>query len=192
MSQHFDGPLAGFGPADVLMQPDGFADLLADGEHRIERRHRLLKDHRDPPAAHAAHFAFGQFREHLRRLAGRAVQRDPAAGEPAGSGDQPDDAHGGDAFARARFADQPQRLAAADRQRDVVDRLDHAFVGVEVGLQVFDRSSSGSVMARLGRSGMDGYIRSFGSMASRRPLPTRLNSVTVRKMPSEGTTISHQ
>jgi hypothetical protein len=30
-------------------------DLVADGEERIEARHRLLEDHRDVVAAHLAH-----------------------------------------------------------------------------------------------------------------------------------------
>ncbi len=34
-------------------------DLVADGAQRIERRHRLLKDHRDAGAAHLAHFGNG-------------------------------------------------------------------------------------------------------------------------------------
>ena len=36
------------------VRPDPFGDLVADGEHRIERRHRILEDHADAPAANAA------------------------------------------------------------------------------------------------------------------------------------------
>jgi hypothetical protein len=39
----------------ALVQPDRFGDLLADREHRIERCHRLLEDHRDLCAANGAH-----------------------------------------------------------------------------------------------------------------------------------------
>jgi len=35
------------------------------------------------------------------------------------------------------------------------------------------------------------YILSFGSIASRSPLPTRLSSVTARKIPTDGTMINH-
>ena len=61
-------PLLGFGNADfaqqlrspasrasalvdLLMQHDRLHDLRADREHRVERRHRLLKDHADVAAA---------------------------------------------------------------------------------------------------------------------------------------------
>ena len=39
----------------ALVQPDRLADLVADREHRVERGHRLLEDHRDLGAADAAH-----------------------------------------------------------------------------------------------------------------------------------------
>ncbi len=39
----------------ALVQPDRFGDLLADREDRIQRRHRLLEDHRHVGAAHRAH-----------------------------------------------------------------------------------------------------------------------------------------
>ena len=47
------------------MQPDGLADLAADGEDRIERGHRLLEDHRDPRAANRAHLGLAQIQQIL-------------------------------------------------------------------------------------------------------------------------------
>ena len=41
--------------------------------------------------------------------------------------DQAEDRQAGDGLARARFADQPQHLAAADLEDDAVDRLGDAF-----------------------------------------------------------------
>ena len=38
----------------------GFGDLVADGQDRIERGHRLLEDHRDLVAADAAHLLVAQ------------------------------------------------------------------------------------------------------------------------------------
>jgi hypothetical protein len=38
----------------ALVQAYRLGDLLADGEHRVERRHRLLEDHRDLGAADVA------------------------------------------------------------------------------------------------------------------------------------------
>ena len=39
---------------DAEVHRDGLGDLVADGEHRIEARHRLLEDHRDVAAAQLA------------------------------------------------------------------------------------------------------------------------------------------
>src|SRR5215471_8359277 len=47
--------------AAVLLE--GLGDLPADGEHRIERGHRLLEHHADVAAAHLAHFAVGKLHE---------------------------------------------------------------------------------------------------------------------------------
>ena len=45
----------GRGVVHALVFADRLGDLLAGGEHRVERGHRLLKDHRDVSAADAAH-----------------------------------------------------------------------------------------------------------------------------------------
>ncbi len=107
-------------------------------KHRVERGHRLLKDHRDPRAADLAHFVFGQLGEDRRLRLPLRVHHDLPAGDSAGRGDQPDDRHRGHAFAAAAFADQAERFAARNAQRDIIDRADHALVGVEIGLQVLD------------------------------------------------------
>ena len=48
--------------APSMLQMDGerLHDLQPDPEHRIERRHRLLEDHGDLPAADAPHLLVGQ------------------------------------------------------------------------------------------------------------------------------------
>ena len=48
---------AGGGFAEPAMRDDDLAHLLLDGVERIERTHRLLKDHRDVVAANAAQLA---------------------------------------------------------------------------------------------------------------------------------------
>ena len=45
--QHFDRAKPSFGLGHVIVMDDGFGELTLDGEHRIERTHRLLEDHRD-------------------------------------------------------------------------------------------------------------------------------------------------
>ena len=51
---------------------------------------------------------------------------------------QAHDAHAGDALPRARLADDAQRAAAFQAERDAVHRLDQAVVGREVDAQVLD------------------------------------------------------
>ena len=58
--QHLDGTRLGGLLVEPLMHPQGLADLTADRQHRIEARHRLLKDHRNVVAADGTHLAFGE------------------------------------------------------------------------------------------------------------------------------------
>ncbi len=55
--QHFQCAAFGRLPAKALMQTQGFADLVAYREHRVEAGHRLLKDHADLISADIAHGA---------------------------------------------------------------------------------------------------------------------------------------
>ena len=56
-AQHLDRLGQRGGAAEPLMQDQRFGDLMADGQHRVERGHRLLEDHRDLVAADLAHLA---------------------------------------------------------------------------------------------------------------------------------------
>ena len=51
LAQHLYGPLSGLFFGDVLVQPDRFADLAADGVDRAKGSHRFLEDHADLAAA---------------------------------------------------------------------------------------------------------------------------------------------
>ena len=55
----------------VPVHPQRLGDLPADGQHRIEARHRLLEDHRDVVAADLAHLALGELQQIL------ALEADP-------------------------------------------------------------------------------------------------------------------
>ena len=83
----------------------------------------------------------------------------------------------GDALAAARFADHADRLAAVDRQIDAVDRVHHAVVGLEVGLQARISSRFPTMQSPTRR----------GSSASRSPSPMKLIDSTVMKIASPGT-----
>ena len=51
LREQLDGALASGAPAQAQVQTQRLLELEADGEHRVERRHRLLEDHRDVAAA---------------------------------------------------------------------------------------------------------------------------------------------
>ena len=59
-SQHGDGLF----PCDLLgiakVDTKHLTDLIADGKHRVETRHRLLKDHADAVTADSPHAHFAE------------------------------------------------------------------------------------------------------------------------------------
>jgi hypothetical protein len=108
----------------AAMQPQGLGDLPADAVQRIERRHRLLKDHADAVAA--------------QRAPGRVVEPDqlaPVEADRAGhSRALRQEAHQrqrGHRLAAAGFADQPQGFAAPQLEADAAQRIGGAARGVE-------------------------------------------------------------
>ena len=91
-------------------------DLAADRHHRIERGHRLLKDHRHGGGAQLPQAAVAGGEQFL------ADQLDAAAGRHQRALlQQAHHRQRGHGFARSAFADQAQRLALAHLQRDAVD-----------------------------------------------------------------------
>ena len=57
--QQVNRPRAPLRPAAALVLFQGFHDLEADGEARVEARHRLLKDHPHFVSTKPAYFLFG-------------------------------------------------------------------------------------------------------------------------------------
>ena len=105
---------------------------LPTSADRVERRRRLLEDHRDPVAADLAHLLVRDLEQVP------AVEQDLAGLDPPGVGHQAHDRQAGDALAAARFADQPHDLAAIDVEVDAVDGADDAVARVERGAQARD------------------------------------------------------
>ncbi len=95
------------------------ADHPPDRVARVQRRVRVLEDHLHPPAQRP-HLALAQVRDV------GAVEADRAAGRLVQAQQRPADRR----LAAARLADEPERLAALDRQRDAVDRVHVADVPV--------------------------------------------------------------
>ena len=87
---------------------------------RIQGRERILEDHLHPPPQRPQ-VALAERREIL------PVEGDPPGRRLVQADDRPADR----GLAAARFTDEPERLAALDRERDIVDRLDVADVPVE-------------------------------------------------------------
>ena len=101
------------------MQPDHLADLVADRQHRVQRRHGVLEDHGYFLAADLSHLLFAQI------LNVFSVQPDFSAGDDAGRiRNQTNDGKCRGRFSCAGFADQTQRLATVQRQADAVDGFD--------------------------------------------------------------------
>ena len=139
----------------ALMQTYRFGDLLPDGEHGVERGHRLLEDHRDFGAANLAH----DRRARLRQVKASAVagEEELARGDAATAVlDQAHQRERGHRFSRARFADDGDSLAAVDAERHVAHRGDHALGSAEFHRQPADgkqcgRRRSGHRMSTLSR-----------------------------------------
>jgi hypothetical protein len=126
-----DRAIARRAAAELLVQPEHLDDLRADRVERIERRHRLLEDHRDLAAADGAHPRLAEPAQVV------AVEDDPP--RRARAVDEAEHRQRGDRLARARLADEGELLARIDRQRHVVDDRARA----EAHRQVLDREQRG-------------------------------------------------
>jgi hypothetical protein len=107
------------------MNAQRLGDLVADGEYRIERAHRLLEDHRNPPATDRAHFA---------PTAGSKVRPvEPDRSIDAGQiiRQQAQDRQPGDGLAAAAFADDADALTGRDVEVDLAGCLPDAMRGLE-------------------------------------------------------------
>src|SRR5947209_11749174 len=173
------------------MQPYRLADLPANRHHRVERRHRLLEDHRDVVAAHAAHLALVE----LQQVA--VAEHDAASDDAAGRiGHKPHDRQRGHALAAAGFADDREHLARCDIEGDAIDRFDQAASGEEHGAQIVHAEHWRGGTCACNRSGVQiGHshqLRCLGSSMSRNASPSRFVPKTVRliarpgKMTSQG------
>ena len=104
-------------PPRQIEDRDPLAHDLAHRHPRVERRVRILEDVLHAPP-HGAQLGVGQARD-VDLVEDDAAERGLV---------QPEDRAREGALARARLADDAQRLAAADVERDAVDRVDEARV----------------------------------------------------------------
>ena len=133
LGEEVDGVFAGFVAGFAHMELDGFGELAVEGEDGVEGGHGFLEDHGHFGAPDAAHIVHIDFEDVL------AVEEDFAGDGASGwVGDEAHQGEGADAFAAAAFAHEAEGFAGEDFVGDVVHGFDDAFVGEEVGLEVFD------------------------------------------------------
>ncbi len=132
--QEFQHAAAGRFPAAAAVVDDRFGDLAADRVKRIERGHRLLKDHRDLGTADLVELVISQSDQFLAPIGG-------GASDGAVSSEQAHNAHHRLALAGAAFADDGERLAGTDIEADALDRIDRAIRRREIHFQVADREN---------------------------------------------------
>ncbi len=162
-----------------LMGAHRLGNLPPDAMHRVQRRHRLLKDHRHLAAAHAAHRAIGE----RQQVGGAAlpVGQQHAAGDDATRRrrEQTHDGQRGHAFAGAALADDRERLALGDGEGDAFEGRDLPGIGAE---------ADGEILHLQQRRHHAPSMR--GSSASRNPSPTKLKLATARVMTPPGSSAS--
>ena len=124
------------GPGFLLglfgVQQDDLDDLVADGVHRVQTRHRVLEDDGDLVAADLAELLLGHFVDLV------AVEPHRAADQTAGVSGQAHDGIRRDRLAGAGLADDAQHVALVHAEGHAVQRLDLARGGEEGQAFVLD------------------------------------------------------
>ena len=171
--QHLDRPRPCRLAPQALMDDGRFGDLVPHGEHRVERGHRLLENHRNPVAADRAQLLGSQCQQVA------SLELDEAAGADVTRrlGDEAEDGERRDRLTAAGLADDAERLAGVHVERDAVDRAGGtaAVLGHEIRLQVAHPEQGLRHVASL-----------RGSRASRSPSPTALSASTTSAMARPG------
>src|SRR5262245_38687434 len=157
--QRLDYLLHDLRPAPPRSPEDRLAQLLADREDRVERRLRVLQDHRDAPPPDLAHLARRAGKDILAAQANLAAHRARTALRQ-----QPHDGERGEALATARLADETENLATPKVEADPVDGLQHAATEEEIGDEIADLEDIVAAHS----------WRSLGSSRSRNQSPNRL------------------
>ena len=106
--------------------------LLPNDDGRVECGLRVLIDHCEALAAQRAQLGFRQVQQAL------AAEADVAASDAAGGAQVAHDGEGQGALAAAGLPHDPQRLAAANVQRDAAHRTDGVLAGPVPNMEVLD------------------------------------------------------
>src|SRR5664280_916373 len=138
---HLDGTLLRLSAIDLLMQGNGFTNLISNSVDRIERRHGLLEDHGDLVAPYRTHlfFIFLQevfpmeeylaFNDLARRIRNESHDRE-----------------GRNRFSTARLAHQTYNLSSVDRQVNTIHGRNNTVLCVEERAQILDINERFSIV----------------------------------------------
>ena len=121
------------------MDEERLHDLEADRQHRVERCHRLLEDHRDVASPDLAHLVFAEIEQVLPPEQDAA--RDHSSRRPR---KEPHDGERGHRLAATRLADERHDLAGAHPVGDALDRAHDAARRHEVHVKIFDLEQPGT------------------------------------------------
>ncbi len=106
---------------DSTVGSNGFHNLVADFEHRVQRRLGFLEHESDFATADASHLAGTKLREIA------TAPSDGAAGHLAdATGEKSEHRQSGEAFSATGFSDEADGLTLLDSQRYVVDGVNVA------------------------------------------------------------------
>src|SRR5882757_5880120 len=147
---------------------NGLDQLGADGQHRIERGHRVLEHHRERAAAQLAQFLRRQLQQIL------PVEHH-AAGQLGLLWQKLQDRPRQHGLAATGLADDTERLSGADREIDMIDCPQIAARGRQVDSHILDREQYATHSTPC-----------LGSVSARMVSPIRLNESTVRNIAIAG------
>src|ERR1700742_3125142 len=156
---------------------DGLGDLIADGVHRCQRRHRILKHRADRVAAEARHRIVGQ-PDQLVALQPRRAPNVRVLGK------QAHHRHRRGRLARTGFAHDRYDLAGVDVKIDAAHRLERLPVGGEADGDIGDVQE-----ATHWRPPRNAPLA--GSSASRSPSPVKLAHTRIRTSTPAGNRKTH-
>src|ERR1700690_1053466 len=155
------------------MHAQGLDQLIGDREAGIEAGHRILKNHRNILAEQAASTAVA----HPEQVA--PVECHLVRFNPARIIDQSHHRKRSDALAGTGFADDADHFALFDNEVETIDCGEWHLLRAKFDAQVVDFEQSLH------------YRFSFGSSASRRPSPVRLNANTDIRIARPGKVTTH-
>ena len=161
----------------------GFLDLGADGPHRVQIGHRILRHQADAASSDADEFAVGQVRDVT------AIEGDGATGDFTITGQQPQCGVDSGGLTRAGLADNGNRLAGENLQVDVMHHIGQRFTAAagRCGRRKADADILQGENGRCGNIGVGAHRRrSFGSRESFKASPMRMKPRTVIARASAG------